>query len=562
MEVSGKIALRKSRTDRLVALQQETPAQPYSIVHRLKLAEAYKFLGYPDLAVGDAYKALLLVDEIAEEGEYHDEVFEAATSDFLTEKMTNLAMNPGKEEQRSDEDQVVTWAKTNWSKTAYDVLVECLMFCGCLRSAYDYNTRAQQAFPDDTTFKKHNDTLSKKLRAYFEAKSENPDDVDIDEYPDKGVVRREQYPWNEFEPDRFSDECLQFLNDEMASIAPSLEVKIAELPLLSTSSTDQSSSSETRFVKQLGVFAKEDILPGQQILDEKSLLTAVSRLHDTYCDACSTLLPSARDVSSAESSGDSAITCEECDEVFFCSTDCHDLAQDSYHSSICGVSMDQGKVPASEAADSLYSLLLVRALALAETQDVHPLELKEVRYIWGDYHALNLDTVWQVDTQGQLNDAFGSVPQTLSFSFNSNVLLPLHILEKMDVNIFTQSHRYDTWVFNTLYAKFRGTASARQGLDGRPEIGAVHPMWCLANHSCDPNVAWEWQGSMKFWTREKLVEWEGRDPSKKPGLRRGEEVFSHYCDVRLPVQERREWAVGALGGDCVCPRCMWEEAHR
>lgn len=401
----------------------------------------------------------------------------------------------------------------------------------------------------------------KRLRSHFEGKGENLDDVDVDEYPDKGTVRREQYPWNEFEPDRFSDECLQFLNDEMASIAPKLEVKVAELPVLSSGSTDQLSSSEVGLVKQLGVFAKEDIPPGEQILDEKSLLTAVSRLHDTYCDACSTLLPSARDESSAESSQGTTISCEECDEVFFCSNECHDLAQDSYHPSLCGVDMNQDKVPASEAADSLYSLLLVRALALAETQDCHPLELKEVRYIWGDYHGLNLDTAWQVDSEGRPKDAFGSVSQTLPFSFKSNVLLPLHMLEKMDVNIFTQSHRYSTWVFNTLYAKFRGTASAQQGLDGRPEIGAVHPMWCLANHSCDPNVAWEWQGSMKFWTREKLVDWEGRDPRKGPGLKKGEEVFSHYCDVRLPVKERREWAVGALGGDCICERCVWEEAH-
>lgn len=65
---------------------------------------------------------------------------------------------------------------------------------------------------------------------------------------------------------------------------------------------------------------------------------------------------------------------------------------------------------------------------------------------------------------------------------------------------------------------------------------------------------------MRFWTREQLVPFEGRDSQKKPGLKMGEEVFSHYCDVRLPVQERREWAVGALGGLCMCARCVWEEA--
>jgi len=65
---------------------------------------------------------------------------------------------------------------------------------------------------------------------------------------------------------------------------------------------------------------------------------------------------------------------------------------------------------------------------------------------------------------------------------------------------------------------------------------------------------------MRFWARDRLVDWKGRDPCKGPGLKKDEEVFGHYCDIRLPVKERREWAVGALGGDCMCARCVWEEA--
>ncbi|KAF9698719.1 hypothetical protein EKO04_003246 [Ascochyta lentis] len=554
--MEGCSMLRANLIDELIALQQQTPRQPYSITHRLKLAKAYRSLGYPDLAVGDAYKALLLVDEVAEEGEYHNEALDAANADYLSEGIESLGLDRTEQAQNEDENRAIAWAQKRCSRTAHDILIEGLLACGCFRSAFDYIARATRAFPDDDTFKKHDETLTLKLGSYYEKKGENANDVEIEDYPDKGLVRRENYPWNHYEPDRFSEECLQFLNDEMADIAPSLEVKVSELPLLSTDSSTQDPNHAVQFVKQLGVFAKEDIAPGKEVLKERSLLTAVSRLHETYCDACSATLPDSKDAKST------IHACEECDEVFFCSEECHDLAQDTYHPSICGVSVDQGKVSAREAADSLYSILLVRALALAETQDLHPLELKELRYIWGDYHAQNLDIAWQVDPRGQLINAFGGVSQTLPFSFNNNIIKPLHILEKMDVNIFTQSHRYDTWVFNIIYAKLRGTASAQQGLDGRPEIGAVHPMWCLANHSCDPNVAWEWQGTMKFWTREKLVDWEGRDPKKGPGLKKGEEVFGHYCDVRLPVRERREWAVGALGGDCMCSRCVWEETEQ
>lgn len=193
------------------------------------------------------------------------------------------------------------------------------------------------------------------------------------------------------------------------------------------------------------MFARTQVDPGEEILTEKSLLTAVARLHDTYCDACSILLPKS---DSGNSKTHETIMCEECAEVFFCSIECHDLAQDMYHPILCGIDLEQ-KVSNKEAADSLYFLLLVRAIALSHVQELHPLELKEVRYIWGDYHDVD-------PSQEHSMDSSQSIPKTLPFSFDDNILKPLHMLEKMDVNIFEQSYRYDTWVFNTLYAKFRG----------------------------------------------------------------------------------------------------------
>ncbi|KAF1975508.1 hypothetical protein BU23DRAFT_530036 [Bimuria novae-zelandiae CBS 107.79] len=532
----------QERLDELLKLQKGTADRPYSIRHRLALANAYSSLGYPDLAAGDAYKALLLVDEVGEEGEYHDNALEAAVDDYQEQR--GLA--------DSDTEKVILWAKSCWLKDAYDILISCLIQCGCLRRAAAFIKRASRIFPDTSASTR--EALQRRLHSQSNLDSHDSTIEFTEDYPEKGLVRRELYPWNQHEPDRFSSEVLEFLNGEMKRVAPKLEVRVSELPLLSE---PRLPNGEVMQVKQLGVFAKEELFPGEEILTEKSLLTGISRLHDSFCDACSIPLTNLNDTSAeAERRQSITFSCEECNEAFFCSEDCHDLAQENYHPSLCGVDIDQ-KVSATEAADWLYTLLLVRAMGLAETREVHPLDLKEVRYIWGDYHGLNLDEKWTPDT-----DPFGSLPQKLPFSFEANVLKPLHFLEKMDVNIFEQSHRYDTWVFNTLYAKFRGTASARQGLDGRPEISAVHPLWCLANHSCDPNVSWEWNGSMRFWCREQLVDFEGRDPNRKPGLKSGEEVFGHYCDTRLPVQERREWAMGALGGLCVCPRCVWEEAQK
>lgn len=67
----------------IVGLQNGVSLRPYSISARLDLARAYKENEYPDLAAGEAYIALLLVDEsLGHSGEFEDEAVEAAIADF------------------------------------------------------------------------------------------------------------------------------------------------------------------------------------------------------------------------------------------------------------------------------------------------------------------------------------------------------------------------------------------------------------------------------------------------------------------------------------------------
>lgn len=427
-------------------------------------------------------------------------------------------------------------------------------------------------FPDNGLLNGTKGTIYRDVADYFiekRGKDAKHEKVRLEDWPDQGWVRRECYPWNKHEADRTSDESVAYLNKEMETVAPKLEVRATELPLLSFNSADH-----TKTTRQLGVFAKEDIGPGEIVLNETSLLTANNRLQDALCDACSADLPEQTMMSSqtiADGPSSTVIDCEECSAVF-CSQRCHDLAMSSYHPALCDKDVEAlaKDVPPAEAADALYTLLLLRTLAMSETQMLHPLDLHEVKYIWGDYHTASLDDDWRPhDRHCMVEDDF---PRTLPWSFTHNVLLPFNMLEKMDIDVFSEGIPggqgfYDVWVFNTLYAKFRGTASARlSGASGGPargpEVSAVHPMWCLANHSCDPNVTWEWGGVMNFWTREQRVQWKkgskGDVQTSQAGLRKGQELLNHYCDVDLPVKERREWAMGALGGICCCERCVWE----
>jgi len=67
-------------------LQDGITDQPYSIRHRLRLAQALHDNGYPDLAAGEAYIALLLVDEcLGVTGEFEEEAFETTLEDFIAQ---------------------------------------------------------------------------------------------------------------------------------------------------------------------------------------------------------------------------------------------------------------------------------------------------------------------------------------------------------------------------------------------------------------------------------------------------------------------------------------------
>ena len=533
---------------RRLRLTEDIAHLPYDLCLCLERAVVYSDLGYPDLAAGDAYRALLLTDEVVNEGfEYHDQAQEALKAHLGVEAPCVLkhgGLSEGWVYEPTDkpegEQEALERLATLASVRAFQILSLSLLLCGCLRSAATFCERGLRVIPANKELlncKAHIDTFARRKLGRV--------DYDINDLPEHGLVRREVYPWNDHEPDRFTPESLQTLNDDLSEMAPKCEIQVATLPILleGESETDQYDIIPT--CKQLGVFAKEDIAPGEAVLKEYSLLTANNRLKDSVCDACGSDLPPL-------GSEQEAVNCDECYDTVFCSQECHDRAQERYHPSVCEKDVDAiAKDPSAiESDETLYLLLLSRVLALAAHQEVHPLDVREVKFIWGDFVPTRTNDI-------DPSPNAGPPPEwTLPFSFKYNIETPLHILEKMDVDIFATLADHDLWVLNTLYAKFRGTASARKSLrDGRPDVAAVHPYWCLANHDCDPNVTWDWGGRMVLWAREKRVA-DGR----AGGIKKGEEILNHYCDINLPVHQRREWARGSLGGWCMCRRCRDEAA--
>lgn len=72
----------QDRLEQLTHLFTSLSESPYSIEIYIHLSEVYGGLGYPELAAGAVYKALLLIDAILDEDEYCEEAI-AAVSDSI-----------------------------------------------------------------------------------------------------------------------------------------------------------------------------------------------------------------------------------------------------------------------------------------------------------------------------------------------------------------------------------------------------------------------------------------------------------------------------------------------
>lgn len=404
-----------------------------------------------------------------------------------------------------------------------------------------------------------------------------------------GRSQRQVYPWNDHEPDRMSREALDEINSKLHEAAKDLEVEISVLPNLVPSSgnaaerptsnrgtTQRSGAGQAEGSSQLGLYATKDLPPGSTILEERSVLTAIRPHGEALCDAC------AADMEAV--AWDDRRYCPGCN-IPFCSEACSLAAKEKYHAGnaeddetdegypppdtpFCPGSSGNEDLHTLGRAESsttpewdLYFLLLSRTMQMAETQATHPLDMFEVKYLWGDFSPTPVPS----------NLPRSDGPKTLPYSVRHHIELPLQWFEILmhsrdGCRPYSQHwlEKYDWWIIQTLFAKFRGVANAQQSTwTGKPEIAAVHPLWCLANHSCNPNVTWKSSGVRNLMVMPDRV-W--RSPEAEHvewnGIKAGEEIWNHYTDpYEKDVRERRSRLQAVLGGACRCERCAVEASH-
>ena len=111
----------------VVRQQNQLSTEPYNLVVHIQLSRSLRDLGYPDLAAGYAYKALLLIDEILDDsGEYHQEALGAAKLSLasseheLVDGIADLILHDAASKELGDtaDDRIVSIVIAHWREIA------------------------------------------------------------------------------------------------------------------------------------------------------------------------------------------------------------------------------------------------------------------------------------------------------------------------------------------------------------------------------------------------------------------------------------------------------------
>ncbi|KAI4243422.1 MAG: hypothetical protein LQ352_007038, partial [Teloschistes flavicans] len=242
-----------------------------------------------------------------------------------------------------------------------------------------------------------------------------------------------------------------------------------------------------------GVFATRAIQAGEILLEDSTVFGACS-----VSASAPSSLPSESPVNGIRArrlcencygTTASAIPAPCCNNTYYCSTHCRDTAQAHYHKVLCGQDFtwlfdDCKRLPKSVAGNGP---LWLRILAVCVQSGVHPLAHPALARLTPNY-----------------------VPVGRKWSFVNMVKHPSLILRQLGVNVF-KDERYDAWVLHTIWARVLNNQSLERtcplldlDLDHansnpnnnnsngkRYDIRAINPMYSFFNHSCAPSATWE-----------------------------------------------------------------------
>jgi hypothetical protein len=499
---------------------------PYDPETWLNRGNCLRLLGYPELALGDVYKARLLVEAGIEKTSsvlgnevrkaFRKKIYELHTTDPAWMKWAHTVSTPELLSQKVQE-MLKRLELQIWTE-----LMEGLMAANCCGDYARMSREAVEKFPDDEFFPSEVSNAD----AWYAQREEvlktavaeghmNEDQMTTTLM--NGGVYPTPYPFMAEEFLVRDEVVFKGIEEDFRRV--STNCMVVRSTIRNTSAGE--GSEATTEDDCIGAIARRDITAGETILIDTMSSGSVGIDADPAgCPTCC-----ASPVKNFWNT---------CCSVLYCSQVCADVAIETFHSPICGKDFGYLYTAARKATTTtdfaLDALLLMRVLAISQVEDTdHPLKSKILV---------------------RLTPAYGfKEPNLIIFNFEDHIQMPISILQTFGINIFTNP-LYDTWVLHTIKCRLQNNKHG-QTLGDWPGT-SISGLYSMLNHSCSPNVDWRHDSASS-----EVTMFATRD------CKQGEELCISYIGshgVSMTVVERRKKLMGWFGMACRCKKCTEEAA--
>ena len=375
-------------------------------------------LGFADLAAGDTYKAIQLLDSNIRD------IFSSISRDSNTnfETLSELPVELATKVQ----------GLTKLHGSVYQHFASILLDTDVPATAQAFIREARAMYPSDIDLAATDGQVTTKLKKKEKTKHLRYTTVNSKAVNSKavgmdltiGAVLHLAYP---FIPQVFLSRSDELIRTTQKEIETEAKAFITSCSLRSSGVHDPTRSSSSGAPPPLGIFATRDCGEGEPLLFDTTAIAATVYHNDTshgteICDnCCGDIHPNSKDKCTAS-----------CCAVIYCSPKCRKLAWKEYHQVLCKQDF-KWVWDASKEGDSTWDLngpMWLRILAICVQSKVHPLEHPLIARLTPGYEELG-HRVW---------------------SLANNIIMPNKILRQLGVNTYADP-RFDTWVLQTLWAR-------------------------------------------------------------------------------------------------------------
>ncbi|CAG8468576.1 12468_t:CDS:2, partial [Ambispora gerdemannii] len=400
--------------------------------------------GYPEIALMDAKRVLLLCDESEDSIELQKIIYKGRY--YYAEALRALG-HPGLSASEYEKLNVLPESFGEMTKMKRD---EFRKLASTLKKIDDIRI---QVSPDGTPTKPIDEMLLQAISEKCGLSNILLTYIDSGWFEFSG-----QYPWDYRPGERISATVLRELQDQL-DIASNKKLKVVlrKLP--------PDIVLESKLTIHLGIEATQDFSIHERILEEDPFVAGHNHFSDR-CEYCTLEL--------VGTSGHPRCAVKyhchnsQCKEIF-CNKKCYKLAMKLYHKQLCGKNIDTIIRSAQRVRPGWNQLfiLVLKLFALAKKRDVNPLDIKEIKYLSRKHassHYCEGHLSWDVEYE----------------------IIYIEILKLLEISLY--DIQYDFWVFITLMAILGANVFGGDG-DSRNTLG-IFPLASLFNHSCDPSATY------------------------------------------------------------------------